>query len=347
MKCELARLEVNRVIIHEIPRHLKDIGGSGPVYSKVESDLDPDMAVYFRDRIIKSLGSNKSYDIFTDPASGSPFPGLLDSYLGMPGADFVETSQKMAEHLHNMQDGTNPGGLLAVIDCSVGGDSALGIIKLEKEEGVNLKQYLRKGLPTFDLQVLRSLVLTDRTKVYKVALFVVTPDGEDYDAAASDNQSGYGSCNEVASFFLRKFLGCKLRKEPDVATKHFYEAAVTFINEGVDDPQLRVQFHGHLVSEMLCQEPTLSTEEFAEKYLPVSTRQRFVNELEAKDVPANFPKDTELISRKLKKTLYEFGSGIQVVVPNEQAENHIKLTGVENGETRMEIQDRLREVKGK
>ena len=64
-------------------------------------------------------------------------------------------------------------------------------------------------------------------------------------------------------------------------------------------------------------------------------------------MPANFPKNTELISKKLKKTLYEFGSGIQVVVPNEQAENHIKLTKLEDGETKLEIQDRLKEVKGK
>jgi hypothetical protein len=202
MKSELARLVVKRVIIHEIPKHMKASGGSGPVYSKVESDLDPEMAVYFRDKIIKSLGSTKSYDISLDPVEGTPFTELLETYLSTPGTDFVEVSQKMAEHLHNIQDGTNPGGLLVVIDCAIGADNGIGIIKLEKEEGVNLKQLLRKGLPTFDLQVLRSLVLTDKTRVYKVALFIVIPGEAGYDAAASDNQTGYGSYNEVASFFL-------------------------------------------------------------------------------------------------------------------------------------------------
>jgi hypothetical protein len=347
MKSELARLVVNRVIIHEIPRHLKASGGSGPVYSKVESELKPEMALYFRDKITKSLGSTKSYDISLDPVAQSPFPGLLKKYLDAPRADFVEVSQKMAEHLHNIQDGTNAGGLLAVIDCAVGDDRAVGIIKLEKEEGVNIKQMMLKGLPTFDLQVLKSLVLTEKTRIYKVALFVALPGSDEYDAAASDNQTGYGSYNELASFFLKRFLGCKLKKEPIVATSHFFEAAKTFFNEVVDDPEKRVQYHDHVVSEMLSQSPTISSEQFAETYLPVDLRQRFVSHLEAKEVPANFPKNTELINRRLKKTLYEFGSGIQVIVPNEQAESHIKLTKLEGGETKVEIQDRLKEVKGK
>src|SRR5205823_2994424 len=114
-------------------------------------------------------------------------------------------------------------------------------------------------------------------------------------------------------------------------------------NEEEDDPEKRVQYHEHAVSEMLSQKPTVSSEEFAENYLPVTLRQRFINQLEAKGVPANFPKNTKLINRKLKKTLYEFGSGIKVVVPNEQAEHRVKVTSLDNGETKLEIQDRLEE----
>jgi hypothetical protein len=347
MKSELGRLVVNKVIIHEIPKHLKAAGGSGPVYSDVESELDPELTAYFHDKVVESLGSKKSYDILIDSTAPSPLPGLLATYLGTSGIDFVETSKKMAEHLHNIQDGTNPAGLLAVLDCQIGDDRALGLIKLEKEEGVRLKQRRHKGQLTFDLRVLRSLVLTEKTRVYKVALFVFAAGDAEYDASASDNQSGYGSYNEVASFFLNKFLGCKLRKEPDIATKHFFEVTEAFINEEVADPEKRVQYHEHVVSEMLSQSPTVSSEEFAENYFPVDMRQRFVNQLEAKEVPTNFPKNTELIKNKLKKTLYEFGSGIKVIVPNEQAENRVKITSLDNGETRLEIQDRLEEVKAR
>jgi hypothetical protein len=206
MNSDLARLVVKRVIIHEIPKHLKHDGGSGPVYSEIESELDTELAEYFHHKMVESLGSKKSYDIVVDVSAPSPVPKLLDTYLGSSGTDFVEMSKQMAGHLHNIQDGTNPGGLLAVIDCEIGNDRALGIIKLEKEEGVRLEQRRHKGQLTFDLRVLRSLVLTERTRVYKVALFVIPTEVTEYDAAASDNQSGYGSYNEVASFFLNKFL---------------------------------------------------------------------------------------------------------------------------------------------
>ncbi|HVG33108.1 MAG TPA: nucleoid-associated protein [Pyrinomonadaceae bacterium] len=348
MKSDLALLNVNKVIIHEVPKHSKNVGGSGPIYSEIESPLDPELALYFQEKMIGSLGSNKSFDICIDPGCVSPVPGLLTKHLGSDGKDFVGITKQVAEHLYNIQDGTNPGGLLAVLDCIIKGERALGLIKLEKEEGVRLKQRRHGGQRTFDLHVLRDLVLTERTRVYKLALFVVVPDkGDDYDAAASDNQTGYGSYNEVASFFLSRFLGCKLRKEPEIATKHFYEAAEAFINEKVEDPVSRSQYYGHVVSEMLSQSPTLSTEQFAETYLPVDLRKSFVNHLEAKEVPANFPKNNELINKKLKKTLYEFRSGIRVIAPSDLADDRIKLTNLENGETKLEIQDRLEEVKGK
>jgi hypothetical protein len=348
MKSDLALLRVNKVIIHEVPKHTKSGGGSGPIYSEIESPLDPELALYFQGKMVSSLGSTKSFNICVDPLSTSPVPDLLAKHLGSGGTDFIDITKKIAEHLYNIQGGTNPGGLLALLDCVANRDRAFGLIKLEKEEGVRLEQKLHESRRTFDLHILRDLVLTERTKVYKLALFVMPPDGgDDYDAAASDNQTGYGSYNEVASFFLSTFLGCKLRKEPEIATKHFYEATETFINENVEDPMLRTQCHGHVVSELLSQAPTMSAEQFAENYLPVDLRQRFVNHLEAKDVPANFPKNNELIDKRLKKTLYEFQSGIRVIAPNDLDDGRIKITSLDNGETRLEIQDRLEEVKGK
>ena len=349
MKSDLALLKVNKVIIHEVPKHTKHGGSaSGPVYSEVESQLDQELALYFQEKTISSLGSHKSFDIEVDLSSLSPVPALLTKHLNSSGEDFVEISKKIAEHLYNIQDGTNPAGLLAVLDCGLHKERALGLIKLEKEEGVRLKQQRLGGRLTFDLHILRDLVLTERTRVYKLALFVSIPGKEaDYDAAASDNQTGYGSYNEVATFFPNKFLGCKLRKEPEVATKHFYEAAEAFVNEKVEDPLLRSQYHGHVVSELLSQSPTVSTEQFAENFLPVDLRKSFVDHLKSSEVPANFPKNNELIDKKLKKTLYEFQSGIRVIAPNDLADGRLRITSLENGDTKLEIQDRLEEVRGK
>ncbi len=109
----------------------------------------------------------------------------------------------------------------------------------------------------------------------------------------------------------------------------------------------RVQYHNHVVSEMLSQSPVVSTEQFAENCFPIELRQDFVNHLESKEVAANFPKNNTAIEKKLKKTLYEFDSGIRVIAPNDLTDEHIKITNLENGETKLEIRDRLSEVKGK
>lgn len=64
-------------------------------------------------------------------------------------------------------------------------------------------------------------------------------------------------------------------------------------------------------------------------------------------MPANFPKNNAAIEKKLKKTLYEFQSGIRVIAPNDLTDGRIKITNLDNGETKLEIRDRLEEVKGK
>src|SRR5436305_3802713 len=113
MKSDLALLVVNKVIIHEVPKHSRQGDGSAPVYSEVESPLDRDLAMFFHGKMITSLRSNKSFDICIDPVCASPIPGLLTRHLSSDGNEFVEISKRIAEHLYNIQDGTNPGGLLA------------------------------------------------------------------------------------------------------------------------------------------------------------------------------------------------------------------------------------------
>jgi hypothetical protein len=109
MKSDLALLKVNKVIIHEVPRHTKHGGSaSGPVYSEVESQLDQELALYFQEKTISSLGSQKSFDIEVDSSSDSPVPALLTKHLNSSGEEFVQISKKIAEHLYNIQDGTNP-----------------------------------------------------------------------------------------------------------------------------------------------------------------------------------------------------------------------------------------------
>ena len=115
----------------------------------------------------------------------------------------------------------------------------LAILKLQRTEGVNLERVGASGAETYSLEHLRRLMLTNDTKVFKVALFdsenVVEPD--DVRALVSDKQRFSSPEKRMADFFLKTFLGCRLRDDPAQVTSAYYVAAEAYINEKVADPE--------------------------------------------------------------------------------------------------------------
>jgi hypothetical protein len=350
MQTDLALLKIRKAIIHEVPRRARNLDPGGPVLSELESSLDSELELYFKQKIIDSLKSGQAFDIVFDPQSTSPVPGLLLRYTAVDeDNDFVSMSQEMAKHLYSIQTGTNPAGLLIAIGCSAGDSRAFAIIKLEKEQGARIAQQTVGGKKTFDITLLRDLILTEKTKVFKVGLFVQKGDTlQSFDAAASDHQRGLYQRTELADFFLKRFLGCKLAEEPEVSTKRFYDVAEEFINVFVEDPIRRTRYHGHLVSELTSESRDLSPKLFAEKYLVTADRQKFLTYLKEQSGPTGtFSLNRELIQSRLEKRLYEFESGVSILTPAAAEHDRVKLTRLESGEVHAEVRDFLKNVRGK
>jgi 37-kD nucleoid-associated bacterial protein len=350
VKNDLALMDVQRVIIHEVPRHSRSDDGAGPILSEIDSPLDAELKSYLKERVIGSLASSQAFDIAIDPMANSPVPQLVIDYTSPAGsADFVAISRRMAEHLYDIQTGSNPAGLLAVIDCSIDSFRGLGILKLEREKGARIAQHDVGGKKTYDIRILRDLILTEKTKVFKVGLFVrLGAPIESLDAAASDHQRGRFHRMEVADFFLKRFLGCKLTEEPEVSTKRFFDVAEDFINQYVDDPIRRARYHNHLVSALTSEKLSVSPRRFAEDYLRASDRQKFLGYLESGHAPtAQFMLETSLVKARLEKVEYRFRDGVSIVTPAESEAEKVKLTRLENGEVRAEVHGFLELVRGK
>jgi hypothetical protein len=174
---DLGTIHVDGLIVHEVPRHFVHSETSqGPTLSEVESILDPTVGLFFRERISKTLAST-AFEVELDPDAGSPVPTLIAALLADQPDDFVDTSQKMAGHLHESQDGVSPAGLLTVIRCTLGDRRAIGIMKLEKEEGTRVRRTTQDGHKTFSVSHIADLMLTGKTRVFKVGLFTRV-DGE-------------------------------------------------------------------------------------------------------------------------------------------------------------------------
>jgi 37-kD nucleoid-associated bacterial protein len=352
MQSDLGLLKINNVILHDVPRHLKHAKkeeNEGPILSEVESPMTGNTSLYFQSKVITSIQSPKALDITFDAESGSPVPALIKDYLANPKKSaFIKNSQAIAIHLYNIQGGQNPHGLLALVDCSVAKKTALAIVKLEREEGIRLKQTTVDNKKTFNFDFINDLIFTEKTKVYKVSLFIaLDKELKHIEASASDNQAGYFK-QDLAKYFLSGFLGCMLLKAPTISTKKFYELSEQFFNEEVDDPIKRTKYYNHLTSALTSQSDSLSPEKFAKSYLDTPDRQPYIDYLHSQGLTEmSFPLDTKLIDGKLKHQLIEFEQGVSIVISSEGAQDRVKWTALPDGEVKAEIKGVLKTIKGR
>lgn len=344
----LVQLSVHRLIIHEVPQHLRRDTESSPVFSEIESELDEDLRVFFREKIVESAGSSTAFGVLFDEDSPSPIPGLIGSFLSGNGGDFIGFSKEVAQHLHDKQGGVNPGGLVTIVDCRLETRKAVGILKLEKEKGVRLNQTTRQGKRTFDVNYIRDLILTKKTKLFKIGFFWTDPDGGDPAGAVCDDQRGYMPKTEIASFFLSDFLGCRLMDDPRVATKQFFIAAQEFFNQNLEDPAKRARAVNHLLSEVTSGRTQINIRAFANDYLPADKRQAFTEHIHSAGIRgASIRKNLELIEGQTEKMSIEFFNDVKVIAGREAFGETVKLQSLPNGEARVEVTGKLKQVKSK
>lgn len=348
MPIDLGMLTVETVIVHDVPPRPVRGGGQPLVLSGVESPLTQELKNYFREKVIDTLGT-AGYRVLFDSTSPSPIPSLVLDNLGSQTIDFVAMSQEVAQHLYNSQTGVNPAGLLCVLQVSLASESNLAILKLEREAGVRVQQTILDGKTTYNLEHLRELMLTEKTRVFKVGLFGQT--GSTLDTivgTVSDNQRGYHPTTEVADFFLKRFLGCKLTVAPEITTKRVFQITEAFIAEHVTEPEVKARYEIALLSEMSSESATFGPREFAQRHLRLQDRQPYMERLDEAEIPPQpFDKDTALIQSRLRKIQVDFESGIAVLGDPEIFEDYVSMRPLVDGRTHVEIEDRLRGVQGK
>lgn len=202
----------------------------------------------------------------------------------------------MANLLQAVQHSISPGGIFLYGAGTLDGLPALIIAKLEHEQGVRARQTILPGGETvFDVKLLRDLLFTTGSKVYKVALF---SDADVNDANVKGvvvDKQAVGS--SVASYYLSQFLGCKLAERPDVLTERFHDAAQSWIND-VPEPEKRGRYEVALLSELQSNRSTVSVDRFASNHLDLLDRDDFRNNMHASVPLREFDKDVTLIASK-------------------------------------------------
>lgn len=343
---DLGQVRVEKLIVHEIPRHyVHATAPSSPTFSEVESPLDQTVKNFFREKLAGSLGT-AAYEVECDPAATSPLPAWIRALLLSHPPNLVSTSQDMANHLHQTQSGINPEGLLTVIQARVENRRGIAILKLEKEEGTRVQRQKVQGMNTLSVDHVRDLMLTGKTKVFKVGLFAHVGTGAGpIQGMVCDRQKGSGGT--VAYFFLERFLGCRLKELPELTTRRFYEATEKFINEDVLEPEKKGRYQVALAQELASTQTTVSAQAFAGTNLDPDDRAAFIERVRESgiDQPA-FQKDNSLIARRLQRIQWSFASGVAVLASPDNVGRELQVEDLADGRTHLEVTDSLRDLRG-
>ncbi len=350
MSRDFSRLRVDRVIVHDVPTRYSGHVTTEPVLSQVESPLGLQLRSYLQQKISGCLGA-ASFDVCFDPESTSPIPALVGKSLELSDRGFVERSQEMARHLYACQTGQNPAGLVLVAEGLLAQNQAMAILKLEKEDGVRVRTETVDGKLRLSIEAVRDLMLTERTKIFKLAAFVRETDEDGHPEVVgrvSDQQRGYHPSVEVAYFFLRRFLGCKLLEAPDITTKKFLTTTESFINERVDDPERQTDYLIALQAVMKDNSPVIRPVSFASTHLRSQDRQNFLAYLEECGVPEQqFAKDLSLVESHLTRIRLDFESGLLLVGRAESFGDHVTVQRLESSTSRVEITDNIKGIHSK
>jgi len=340
---DLSSIVIEKLIIHDIPKR-KKTETIDPSYSEQESDIADGMRATFKDKIVSALGSGKSFKICYDSKQTSPM-SLYISELLANDSNFVAHSKSMANHLIKSQNGINAAGILLVILGKISDQNACIILKLERDKGVQLTRNLYTK--SFDLQEVNDLMMTQKTKVFKVVLFIQRKDfGTKFDGILMDFQTNISSKKEISTFFMADFLGCIPYKDPKVSTQSFYNYTRTFIDT-IEDEITRAKYAQHLNSYIQKNQNTICPKEFADDYLETSEhKDSYKKYLKEKKFSFDnaYVKDTSLIDNKIKKITISFENDISIVGNKGILDDKVELIKLENGQHKAEIISKIKSI---
>lgn len=319
---QLATMVLRHVIFHDVPNQR----GEGGVQVTLASDLTPidaERRRLLKSKLVKSLDSKSAYGVVFQPQPSSTVPQHVRDLTAQAynAARFVQASQAMAQHLYQVQTGAVSAGLLSVIDVLVDNRHGIILMKLEREEGAELKMKQEGSRSHFEMSVLDSLVLTGNTRLFKSAAFLRTGQGDDdFQMSACDNQHNSTDTKEMARFW-RKYLGCDLEEAGRVTTSKFFNATMDFINTQVEDPEVQTTLYESLHSELRSARPTVSPRAFLTDHVPQTIRHELQTFLEERHVSMGaFQKDTQDIRTSLRRLMYVSEAGIRITAPEDRGE---------------------------
>lgn len=338
--------EVLSAVVHSVPRG--DADEAELVLTDAAIPLDDGLRAYFRNKIVRSLGL-RGLEVVVDP-DGSPCVRDAVAEMLADASTIVGASHRIARHLYTTQTGRNSAGLLAIVHGSIDGAACISVVKLEREQGLRFSiETDAQGRKTVDLELLRQLTLTDKTKVFKTSLLSVGADGlpSGVFGRVSDDQRGKDDGVGVATFYLSTFLGCMLKTSPEKVTLDFVKAAETYFNKNIANPEKRGQYQVALLARMQDNTMDIRPREFAQTNLDTADRAGFSDAMREAGLDPNvaFEKDIALV--KVNGFKMTFESGMVLVGRNDDLQQRVDIRPDTAAVPGVDIKDAVKKLNGR
>ena len=341
----LDSFEVVSAVVHDVPQGGRE--DEEPVLTDAPITLDPALTGYFRGKIVKSLG--RGVEVVVDPDGSPCVRDVVSGLLGDPSR-LVELSRTIAEHLHSVQSGRNSSGLLTVLLGRTDVGDCVSVLKLEREEGLRFKiDTDPSGRRTVDLELLKELTLTNKTKVFKTSLLMLASpdDPRSMYGRVSDDQRGRDDGIGVATFYLATFLGCQLKANPEKVTLDFVQTSERFFNETITNPEKTGRYQVALLAAMQDNKMDIRPGDFAANNLEPVDRAAYAEALREVGIEPSVPfqKDTSLV--KINGFRMQFESGMVLVGKKDDLDQRVAIHPTSADGPGVEIKDTIKRLSGR
>lgn len=335
----LSELDISRTVFHDVPS--KRVQRSSTLeLSDVETILDDTKRNLLRSRLVDGL-QRRGYHTVVDTDIQSLMPPMVSAYLSGMNDNFVNVSQHIARFLYEKQLSYSASGVLAMAECRLRSHRALALIKLEKASGFLPDRSSDGGVRRFDLEFANEVLLTERVRILKAGLFGLYGAGiNGILGMVVDNQIGGQQGRPAANYFLRQFLGCKLRDDSALLTKKCFDEASKWIDTYVDGTYDRFRYRTGLLSEMLREVNAIDLEQFAVEHIDIQHQADFLKHMADAGVSIrNIPKNIDRIRSNLRHVQTQVADGIHVITRSDTSSDRVSIVKEEGGPTVITIWD--------
>lgn len=330
---------MNALIAHLIPHRRKNDAIVDIPKSEAIPEVPGATLGFFTRRLVRTL-NHRGQDVEIDQSRTElVMPPLLRDRLNGQ-IELLPFSQQAAQHLYVSQTGSSSEGLLVACDLVHAGGPAVGVMKLDEEEGGLLEDQMVNGLPTLGVTVLDQLLLTDNTRVFKAGVFWM--DADALVGHVSDEQQG--DPVDIADYFLGRFLGCRLARRPAVLTRTFYDVVAAFISDHVAEQNKKLEYQDALNTEISSNRAKIDPIQFVQDHFDEEHRVPLLDAFTTAEVPEqSFYKDDSTLGTRLKKSRWRTSSSITISGSIQDMKEKVEPRTID-GEQVIVIHDTVRKV---